>query len=63
MYGEVIGYYSDRNNDIDYMKDLEGKSFNWSILMDMTYYLRSDLNYCPNCKTNNLHFEDVGIWD
>lgn len=63
MYGEIIGYYSDKNRDLDYMKDLEGKSFNWSFLADMTYYLPSDSNYCPNCKTNNLRFEDVGIWD
>jgi hypothetical protein len=63
MYGEIIGYFNDKNLDFDYMKDLEKNSFNWSFLLDMTYFLRYESNYCPKCKTNNLSFNYGGVWD
>lgn len=69
MYGEIIGEFSDKILDLDYMKDFEGKSFDWSFCINWTeltyrtYFLRYDSNYCPKCKTNNLQFTYGGIWD
>jgi hypothetical protein len=63
MYGEVIGYFSDKNLDLEYMKEIQENCFEWSFLLDMTYYLPNQNNYCPKCKTNNLQFTPCGVWD
>jgi ribosomal protein L37AE/L43A len=63
MYGINSGYFSDDNLDFMKMRELEESSYEWSYMLDRTYYLPYKNNYCPQCKTNNLEFHSVGIWD
>lgn len=38
-------------------------TFDWNIRLDENYVLEDKLYICPNCKTENLKFENQGFWD
>jgi ribosomal protein L37AE/L43A len=63
MYGVDSGYFSDDNLDFEKMRELEENSYEWSYILDRTFFLPYKNNYCPKCKTNNLEFHSCGIWD
>ena len=63
MYGVNAGYFDDTNLDFEKMRELEESSHEWSYMLDRTYFLPRDSNYCPKCKQNNLRFDHCGNWD
>jgi len=63
MYGINTGYFDDRNLDFEKMRELEERSYDWSYMLDRTYFLPRESNYCPKCKKDDLKFDSCGIWD
>lgn len=63
MYGEIVTFLSDEKLNLEEINNLYINSFEWSFSLEMTYYLPSQSNYCPKCKSNSLQFTSCGIWD
>ncbi|MEL6988926.1 MAG: hypothetical protein AAGK97_14025, partial [Bacteroidota bacterium] len=56
-----LRFYNDRILDYYNTMQINEQSINY--LIELVSETLPDKNYCPNCRTNKLQFQAVGIWD